>query len=72
MAANETRSFVIFRMDVVDNTLLSPADQIPTWPNWKMNPSQVNLLWPGIAIIFVNTGAVSLNVSSIFAIGFSC
>jgi hypothetical protein len=72
MSANETRSFVVFRMDVVDNSLLSPADQVSTWPNWKMNPSQSSLLWPGIAIIFVNTGGVSLNVSNIFAVGFSC
>jgi hypothetical protein len=72
MLANMTRSFTIFRMDVVDNTLLSPADQVPTWPNWKMNPSQASLLWPGIAIIFNNTGGVSLNVSNVFAVGFSC
>jgi len=72
MLANEVRSFVIFRLDILDNAFMSGNAIIPTWPNWKMNPNQTNLLWPGILPVFNNTGSVPLSVSNVFAIGFAC
>ena len=70
--ANSALNYYLFRLDVLDNTLLVDQFKIPTWPTWQMNPNSTNLLWPGILPIFTNTGTVSLNVSNVFAIGFAC
>lgn len=69
---NEAKSFICFRLDVVDNALVQDTP-IATWPVWTMNLSESGtLLYPAVDAEFINHGTTSLMINNILAWGVAC
>ena len=66
LSGGEARTVSMFRVDTCDDQL---NGGIPGWPNWEMNVDPDTKLYPAVAIIVNNSGAVAIKVGNVFCVG---